>query len=61
GEATDARDPNLVTLVNIETGLLRKEYWLPNLVLEADVLISVPVLKNHYLAGTTLGMKNMIG
>ena len=61
GEAVDARDPSYVTLVNVSTGLIRKEYWLPNLVLEADVLISVPVLKNHYLAGTTLGMKNMIG
>jgi uncharacterized protein (DUF362 family) len=61
GETLDARDPNYVTLVNVVMGLIRKEYWLPNLVLEADVLISVPVLKNHYLAGTTLGMKNMIG
>jgi uncharacterized protein (DUF362 family) len=61
GETTDARDPECVTLVNVTTGLIRKQYWLPNLVLEADVLIGVPVLKNHYLAGTTLGMKNMIG
>jgi uncharacterized protein (DUF362 family) len=61
GETLDARDPNHVTSVNVATGLIRKEYWLPNLVLGADVLISVPVLKNHYLAGTTLGMKNMIG
>jgi uncharacterized protein (DUF362 family) len=61
GEALDARDPNYVTLVNVAMGLIRKEYWLPNLVLEADVVISVPTLKNHYLAGTTLGMKNMVG
>ena len=43
------------------TGLIRKEYWLPNIVLNADVLISVPVLKNHFIAGVTLGMKNLIG
>ncbi len=61
GGTLDARDPNYVTPVNVAMGLIRKEYWLPNLVMEADVLISVPVLKNHYLAGTTLGMKNMIG
>ncbi|MCS7286453.1 MAG: DUF362 domain-containing protein [Anaerolineae bacterium] len=58
---TDAADPSKVTRVVIPAGLIRKEYWLPNLILRADVLISVPVLKNHFLAGVTLGMKNMIG
>jgi uncharacterized protein (DUF362 family) len=58
---TDAADPAKVTQVVVPTGLIRKEYWLPNVVLNADVLISVPVLKNHYLAGVTLGMKNLIG
>jgi len=54
-------DPAKVTRVVVPTGLIRKEYWLHNAVLNADVLISVPVLKNHYLAGVTLGMKNLIG
>jgi uncharacterized protein (DUF362 family) len=58
---TDVADPAKVTRVVVPTGLIRKEYWLPNVVLNADVLISVPVLKNHYLAGVTLGMKNQIG
>jgi uncharacterized protein (DUF362 family) len=58
---TDVADPALVSKVIVPTGLIRKEYWLPNAVLNADVLISVPVLKNHYLAGVTLGMKNLIG
>jgi uncharacterized protein (DUF362 family) len=58
---TDISDPEKVTRVVIPTGLMRTEYWLPNLVLKADVLISVPVLKNHYNAGVTLGMKNLIG
>jgi len=58
---TDVADPEKVTQVVVPTGLMRTEYWLPNVVLEADVLISVPVLKNHYLAGVTLGMKNLIG
>lgn len=58
---TDVADPDKVTRVVVPAGLMRKEYWLPNLILKADVFISVPVLKNHYLAGVTLGMKNMIG
>jgi len=58
---TDTADPDKVTRVVIPAGLMRKEYWLPNLILKADVFISVPVLKNHYIAGVTLGMKNMIG
>jgi len=58
---TDVADPGKVTQVTIPTGLIRKEYWLPNIILNADVLISVPVLKNHYVAGVTLGMKNLIG
>jgi len=58
---TDVADPGKVRRVVVPTGLMRTEYWLPNVVLDADVLISVPVLKNHYLAGVTLGMKNLIG
>jgi uncharacterized protein (DUF362 family) len=58
---TDVADPARVSRVVVPTGLIRKEYWLPNSVLDADVLISVPVLKNHYLAGVTLGMKNLVG
>ena len=58
---TDVADPAKVTQVIVPMGLIRNEYWLPNVVLNADVLISVPVLKNHYNAGVTLGMKNLIG
>jgi uncharacterized protein (DUF362 family) len=58
---TDATDPEKVTRVVVPAGLMRNEYWLPNVVLGADVLISVPVFKNHYLAGITLGMKNLVG
>lgn len=57
----DVYDPARVTKVIVPTGLIRKAYWLPNAILDADVLISVPVLKNHYQAGVTLGMKNLIG
>ncbi|MBN1135122.1 MAG: DUF362 domain-containing protein [Anaerolineae bacterium] len=58
---TDGRDPAKVRQVTVPMGLIRKEYWLPNVVLDADVLISVPVFKNHYNAGVTLGMKNLVG
>lgn len=58
---TGVADPEKVRRVVVPAGLMRTEYWLPHLVLEADVLISVPVLKNHYNAGVTLGMKNLIG
>jgi uncharacterized protein (DUF362 family) len=58
---TDGHDPAKVRQVTVPMGLIRQEYWLPTVVLDADVLISVPVFKNHYLAGVTLGMKNQIG
>jgi uncharacterized protein (DUF362 family) len=58
---TDVTDPAKVTRVVVPAGLMRNEYWLPNHVLDADVFISVPVMKNHYLAGVTLGMKNLVG
>lgn len=58
---TDGQDPAKVRQVTIPMGLIRQEYWLPNVVLDADVLISVPVFKNHYNAGVTLGMKNLVG
>ncbi len=58
---TDVTDPAKVRRVTLPHGLIRTEYWLPNLILDADVLISVPVLKNHFVAGVTLGMKNMFG
>jgi uncharacterized protein (DUF362 family) len=58
---TDVADPGKVTRVVVPNGLIRTEYWLPNVVLQADVLISVPVLKNHSQAGVTLGMKNLFG
>ena len=57
----DQHDPDLVTLVNVPNGLIWTSYWLPRQVMEADVLIGVPVLKNHSHAGTTLALKNQFG
>jgi uncharacterized protein (DUF362 family) len=35
--------------------------WLYEGVLNADVLINVPIAKHHFIAGLTLGMKNLMG
>jgi len=61
GDDTDAKDPDYVTSVTLPNGLIRNQYWIPNAILSADVLIGVPVLKNHSLSGLTLALKNMIG
>jgi len=57
----DQHDPNLVTRVQVANGLIWSEYWLPRAVMEADVVIGVPVLKNHTHAGVTLALKGQIG
>jgi len=36
-------------------------YFIPNTILDADVIISVPKLKSHRKAGMTLALKNFIG
>ena len=36
-------------------------YFIPNTILDADVIISVPKLKSHRKAGITLALKNFIG
>ncbi|MGQ9709383.1 MAG: DUF5107 domain-containing protein [Anaerolineae bacterium] len=41
--------------------LFLTSYWLPRVVMEADVLIGVPVLKNHSNAGITLALRNQFG
>ena len=57
----DQHDPALVTEVTVPNGLIQTSYWLPRVVMEADVLITVPVLKNHFAAGVTLALKNQFG
>jgi uncharacterized protein (DUF362 family) len=51
-----------VTRVPLSTGLTGlRELWLPNTVLAADVLISMPKVKTHHWAGVTLSLKNLFG
>lgn len=40
---------------------LLRELYLPETVLSADIIISVPKMKTHKLAGITLSLKNMFG
>jgi uncharacterized protein (DUF362 family) len=54
-------DPDKVTLVSIPNGVLRTEYYVPNLILDCDVLISVPLIKNHWNTAITGALKNRIG
>lgn len=51
-----------VSRVVPKTGLTRfNEIWLPNRVLSADVVISMPKIKTHHWAGVTLSLKNLFG
>jgi len=57
----DQHHPDLVRQIYLQNGLIWTSYWLPNVILDADVLIGVPVLKNHSYAGVTLALKNQFG
>lgn len=38
-----------------------KELWLPEALLRADIVVSMPKMKTHHWAGVTLSMKNLFG
>lgn len=38
-----------------------QELWLPETILNADVVVSMPKLKTHHWAGVTLSLKNLFG
>ena len=59
GREPDGRE--LVREVRLPHGLQQRAYWLSKAFLDADRVISVPVLKNHEYAGVTLALKNWIG
>ncbi len=42
-------------------GLIADSYWVPRTVLDADVMISVPVMKVTGAVGMTVAIKNLIG
>ncbi|MCB0731001.1 MAG: DUF362 domain-containing protein [Ignavibacteriae bacterium] len=47
--------------VNVPKGKKLKDATVHELILESDVFINVPVLKNHGGAGLTISMKNLMG
>jgi uncharacterized protein (DUF362 family) len=49
--------------VPVKDGWLRRstKLWLPESVLAADYIVSVPKLKTHHWAGVTLSLKNLYG
>ena len=49
----------LVNLVRPQSKL--RSLYLPNTVLNCDLLVSLPKLKTHHWAGATLSMKNLFG
>ena len=51
-----------VVRVAAKTGLTQlRELWLPETVMSADVVISMPKVKTHHWAGVTLSLKNLFG
>lgn len=58
GKWQDTASGNLVKVV-LTNGFLHKEYYLNKIYFEADVLISLPTLKNHSSAVMTGSLKNV--
>ncbi|MEM2373817.1 MAG: DUF362 domain-containing protein [Thermoproteota archaeon] len=57
-------DLNYGELVEVpveDGGIVCEKLTLNKILTEADVFISVPAMKTHYLAVVTLGMKNLVG
>lgn len=51
-----------VARVPLTTGITNlKELWLPETLLSADFVISMPKIKTHHWAGVTLSLKNLFG
>lgn len=51
-----------VRAVRTKTSLTNlKELWLPQSLLAADVVVSMPKVKTHHWAGVTLSLKNLFG
>jgi uncharacterized protein (DUF362 family) len=59
GEKAGGRE--LVRKVELKHGLKWTSYWISKRFLDADCVITAPVLKNHRYAGVTLSLKNYIG
>jgi uncharacterized protein (DUF362 family) len=61
GQIVSAKNANDYIEVNIPKGVVLKNAKVHKLFIESDVLINVPVLKNHGGAVMSLAMKNLMG
>ena len=61
GKMVTGKDKKMYKPVEINQGKSLKETTVHQLILEADVFINVPVLKNHGGATMSLTMKNLMG
>lgn len=60
-DAAHAYDPAYVTRIDLPTSHQSNRWWIPNVIANADVRISIPVLKAHNEAGLTCALKNSVG
>ncbi|MDM8007698.1 MAG: DUF362 domain-containing protein [Phycisphaerae bacterium] len=56
----DAPPPNC-SAVWIDKAVMRRQLWVPNILLDCDVLISIPTMKNHSNGDVTGALKNRVG
>jgi uncharacterized protein (DUF362 family) len=57
----DLNRDELVATMLLATYTGMKRLWLPQTVLQADFVVSMPKVKTHHWSGVTLSMKNMFG
>ena len=63
-EKTKFVDLNLDNIHRVPTATqytTLQELWLPETILNADLVVSMPKLKTHHWAGVTLSLKNLFG
>ncbi len=61
GELVSGKDESMYREVEIPKGKILKSAKVHNLILDSDVFINIPVLKNHGGATMSLTMKNLMG
>lgn len=56
-----SNDDEWLEITEDEADLWSGGFRYPRVVVEADVIVNLPVMKTHFIAGFTMSMKNMIG
>ncbi len=57
----DLNCDDIVLRPNVTKYTKLAELYLPNKVMSADIVVSLPKMKTHHIAGVTLAMKNLFG